>query len=42
MAERCEEMEFSLYMREGYAMVEGVATFKYLGWSLDQTDNEWT
>ena len=31
MMERCEEMEFSFYGREGYALVEVVANFKYLG-----------
>ena len=34
-------MEFSLYVREGSALVEGVTTFKYLGQPLDQTDDNW-
>ena len=41
MAERCDEMEFSMYGKEGDKQVEGVANFKYLGRSLDQTDNDW-
>ena len=35
------EMEFSLYEREGGALVEGVAQFKYLVRTLVQTDKEW-
>ena len=34
-------MEFSLYVREGGALVEGVAQFKYLGRPLNQTDENW-
>ena len=30
-------MECILYWREGHALVEGVAQFKYLGIPLDQT-----
>ena len=30
MAERCGDMEFSLYVDEWEKMVEGVANFKYL------------
>ena len=37
MAERCGEIEFRFYGREGDALVEGVSQFKYLGWTLDQT-----
>ena len=42
MEERCADMEFSLYRGYGYVMVEGVATFKYLGRHLDQTDQDWS
>ena len=38
----CGEMEFSLYREEGGDTVEGVTTFKYLGQTLDQTDDDWT
>ena len=41
MAERCRDMEFILYRREGDMLVEGVANFKYLGIPLYQTDNDW-
>ena len=41
MAERCGEMDFSLYGGEGYKMVEGVATFKYLGRPIDQRYDDW-
>ena len=41
MAERCRDMEFILYRREGDALVEGVANFKYMGRKLDQTDYDW-
>ena len=41
MVERCREMDFSLYEREGGALVEGVESFKYLGRLLDQTDYDW-
>ena len=40
MAERSGEKEFKLYGREGYALVEGVTQFKYLGNPLDQMDDE--
>ena len=30
MAERCDKMEFSLYVEEGKNMVEGVENFKHL------------
>ena len=40
-AERCVKIEFSLYRREGGAMVDGVSTFKYLGRPLGKTDNYW-
>ena len=33
-------MEFSLDWEEGDEMVEGVATFEYLGRPLDQTDDD--
>ena len=39
MAEKCMDMESSLYGREGGDLVEGVATFKYMGRPLDQTDD---
>ena len=42
MVERCREMEFGLYGREGGALVEGVTTFNYLGLTLDQTDDDWS
>ena len=41
MAERCGDMEFSVYRREGGALVERVANFKYLGRPLDQMDYNW-
>ena len=41
MEEMCGHMEYSLYGREGDALVEGVANFKYLGRNLDQTDDDW-
>ena len=41
MAERCWDMESRLYGKEGGALVEGVANFKYLGRPLDQTDDDW-
>ena len=37
-AERCRDIEFSLYERERDALVKVVATSKYLGCILDQTD----
>ena len=40
MAERCGDMEFRLYGREGDALVEVVANFKYLVRPLDQTDDD--
>ena len=40
MAARCGEMEFSLYWEEGYKIVEGVANSKYMGQTLDQTDDD--
>ena len=33
-------MYFSLYRREGGALMEGVAKFKYLVIPLDKTDDE--
>ena len=42
MAARCGKMEFSLEREEGDNMMEGVATFRYLGRTLDQTDDDWT
>ena len=42
MSARCGEMEFSLYREDGDDMMEGVATFKYIGETLDQTDDDWT
>ena len=41
MAERCREMDFRLYEREGGVLIEGVDIFKYMGWPLDQTDYYW-
>ena len=41
MFERCEEMEFSLYVEEGGELVEGVKKFKYMGKPLDKTDDDW-
>ena len=41
IVERCWEMEFRFYRREGDALVELVANFKYLGRLLDQTDDDW-
>ena len=38
MAKRCGETEFSLYGKDGVAMVEGVENFNYLGRPLDQID----
>ena len=42
ISERCREMEFSLYGREGDALMEGAAKFKYLSQTLDQMDYECT
>ena len=39
MSERCMYMELRLYGREGDALLEGVSNFKYMGPTLDQTDN---
>ena len=36
MVQRLGEMEFSLYGREGGALVKGVAQFKYLRRPLDK------
>ena len=36
MAERCGEMKFSMYGRDGDVIVGGVETFKYLGQILYQ------
>ena len=41
MAARCGEMEFSLDGGEGAERLEGLATFRYLGRSLDQKDDDW-
>ena len=41
MAARCGEMDLSMEGGEGYERVEGVATFRYLGRPLDQTDDDW-
>ena len=35
------DIEFSLHKREGDGLVKGVAHFKYLGHTLDQTDGNW-
>ena len=37
----CGEVEFSLYGKEGDTLVEGVSNFKYMGRSLNQTDEDW-
>ena len=42
MAERCGVIEFRLYGMEGGVMVEVLAHFKYLGLSLDQTEDDWS
>ena len=42
MVEKCGYMEFSLEGEEGDEMLEGVAMFKYLGITLDKTDDNWT
>ena len=42
MAERCGEVEFSLYGRKGGKLVEEVANFKYLWQPMDQMDDDWT
>ena len=34
-------MEFILYVRKGYALVEGMAQFEYVGRAMDQSYNEW-
>ena len=41
METRCSDMDISLYREEGDDMVEVVANFKYLGKTLDQTDDDW-
>ena len=41
MEARCGDMEFGMYEEEGDEMIEGVAKFKYLGRTLDQTDDDW-
>ena len=41
MAEKCGEIEFISYGREGGALVEVVTNLKYLGSPLDQTDDDW-
>ena len=41
ITERCGEMEFSLYGRQGGTLVEGVEIFKYPGRTLDQMDDDW-
>ena len=41
LAQRSGDMEFSIFGREGYELVEGVTQFKYLGRPLDQSDNGW-
>ena len=41
MAERCSKMEFRMEEGEGDEMVEGVATVRYLGRTLDQMDDDW-
>ena len=41
ISERCGEMDFSLCRRNGDALVDVVANFKYLGRALDQTDGNW-
>ena len=41
MAERCGEIDLSLYGRKGGELVEGVVKFKYMGCPLDQTEDDW-
>ena len=41
MTVRCGNMEYSLEGEEGDEMAEGVVTFRYLGRTLDQTDDDW-
>ena len=41
MADRSREKGFSLYRREGDAMVEGVEQSKDLGRPLDKMDDDW-
>ena len=41
MEARYDEMEFIMSGEEGGDMVEGVANFKYLGQTLDQTEDYW-
>ena len=37
----CANMEFNLKGEEVEETIEGVAIFIYLGWYLDQSDDEW-
>ena len=41
MMASCVDLDFSLYGEEGGEMVEEVENFKYLGQTLDQTDDDW-
>ena len=41
MAERYRYMDFILYKKGGDALVEGVATFKYMGRPIDHTCDNW-
>ena len=41
MAARFEKMGLSLEGGKGGDSLEGVATFRYLGRPLDQTDDDW-
>ena len=42
IAKRCGDMESSLYGRDGDVLVEGVAKFKYLGPTPEQTYDDCT
>ena len=42
IAQRPGETKFSFCEREGGALVEGVLQLRYLGHTLDQTDDDWT
>ena len=42
MAERCEEMDFSIYEGEGEERVENITTFRYLVIPLNQMDDNCT
>ena len=41
IARRCPKMTFSLTGEEGEETIGGVDVFKYLGWPMDQSDDNW-